>query len=216
MKAVSTVRSRTAGVSRRGLGAAVLLCAGVLPILSMGITVPSAVAVREQRDSRVAGMARLDERNDAVRRLGKYCEEDVLEQVRQIGATLYAMIPTGVRPLDEFGSIREASDARGIVLREIRLSRTHATPITGEVSGSGSLSYAIVVDEVAVSLHESPAESLALVDDLRAGGHPIVVLGFDMARTNVAQESFQTELRLGFLRRVVRATAPGTTDMQTP
>lgn len=213
MKHVSTVRSRATGIGRKGLRFAVLGGVALLPILSMGVTVPSAVAVRDFKESRAASRERLDERNAVARKLTAYSDGSALLEIENLSAALHDMIPTGLRPLDEFGSIREASALEGIALRSIRLARTHATSITGESSG-GSVGYAVVVDEVVVSLDETPETCLALIDDLRASGRPTVVLGFDLARTHLSQTTFQAELRLGFLRRVVRTQASGRTDMQ--
>ena len=179
----------------------------------MGVTVPSAVSVRESRSARAASLARLEHRNDLLRRLGDYADEGALDQMRAVYGDLRSMIPSGVRALDEFGNVREACSKLGIAIREIRHSRTHTTPLA-ESQSSGEFT-AVVIDEVVVTFTGSRETPLALVDELRAGGHPLVVLGFDLSRPSAAQNRFQTELRLGFLRRTSIRRAPEGQEMQT-
>lgn len=212
MKSPSTVRSRATGISRRGLRTVVLVGVAALPVLSMGLTVPSAVSVREGRSARMASLARLERRNELVRRLGEYADVETLEAMRGVHSELRSLIPTGVRALDEFGHVREACSALGISIREIRRARTHATALAG-AAGAGS-SAAVVIDEVIVTFTDTRDTALALVDDLRSNGHPLVVLGFDFSRSGVTQTRFQTELRLGFLRRTSNRRAPEGQEMQ--
>ncbi|MEM8712086.1 MAG: hypothetical protein AAGG01_14140 [Planctomycetota bacterium] len=224
----STLRARARGLAQRQFGLALFVGVAALPLVTMGITVPSAISKGRAVDERQEMLARLEQRDGIVRSLDGYRDDSTLLQMEALHANLLAMIPTQVAALDEFGVLRSAAEDLGLNLISVNSMRTHrlVSSHAGEVqSSAGDVlpgpdqqmtsasedaasappvvqgNGTVVLDEVLVSLREPIDSVLDLVDAIRSKGLPTVVLGLDMARQQPNERAFQTELRLGFVRR---------------
>lgn len=193
----STLRSHAKGLARRHVSFALFLGVAALPLLTMGVTVPSAVAKSRAESTRTEMRARLAEREKLNASLAKYQDDLRLESLRELHEELVGMIPAAIGPLTEFGELRSAADSLGIVLETVRPMRTHSV---GDEGGPGG----VLVDEVLVTLRGTVNKVFGLVSEVRKRGLPVIVLSFDLVREMPQQRSFQAELRLGFARR----TAP--------
>ncbi len=202
----NTVRTRATGLARRGVQLATLATVGALPLLSMGITIPAAMQVRKARQASQSEDQRLRERDDLAQATEPYEAPGRVQDLRAIARTLAELLPTQIEPLHEFGAVRTAAAAHGVELASLRRTRSH--------SAARSERSHILADEIVLTLRAPLATTFALVDELRASGLPTVVLGFDATRTNVRDPRFQTELRLGFLRRI--PGTPRSQDTATP
>ncbi|MEM1452333.1 MAG: hypothetical protein AAF957_12410 [Planctomycetota bacterium] len=196
------IRARAHGMARRGGRVLLFAGAALLPVALMGVTVPSAVAVQEARDAQADCRVRLDERNSLATKLAGYESEGVIDEVEALERVLRGLVPTELDHLDMFGRLRAVAAPRGTELTTVQLVRTHYAASSSFTDGESGQPSALVVDEVLVTLNDTIGDSFALVDDLRASGMPTLVLGFDFTRESVLDDTFQTELRLGFLRRV--------------
>lgn len=191
----SAVRARAGG--KHGW---VLLLAGALPALALAVPVPAYIGARSARAAHGRDAHRVDRREALRRELSAYRDEGVLTRLEALGSTVEALIPSSGGALQEFGSIRRRSLARGLRLGSIQNVATHETGIGGGRRGS------VVVDEVLVQLAGTPEDAFGLVSDLRGEGQPLLVLGFGLDRASPTSPVFDQELRLGFLRRIPGAT----------
>ena len=202
MSRPGVIKMRSRGIARSSGRAVLFAGAALLPVALMGVTVPSAVSVREAKLVQMECRDRLDERNELARKLAGYGADGVIDEVEALERVLRGLVPTDLDALEVFGTLRAVAALRGTELTTIQLIRTHRTAspnMDGRETKGGT---AIVVDEVLVGLTDTIGDSFALVDNLRASGIPTLVLGFEFSRENVLAGSYQTELRLGFLRRV--------------
>lgn len=208
MKGYSVMRSRVTGFGRRSVRAMLFGVAGFVPVVTMGLTVPSALGLRGAQVSYALESSRLEERSCLLDRLGDYTESGSVNELTELASVLRAMVPGSVRPLEEFALIRAIAARSGVDVGSIRSVRTHsARSLAGSKQGSEDVaeegaSQGIVIDEVVVTFNGGIDFCLQLVSTLRMSGYPIIVFGFDLARTQAGQQTFAVELRLGFLRRV--------------
>ena len=200
----STMRSHAKGLARRHISLALFAGVAALPLLTMGITVPSAVAKNRAESQRAEMRVRLAEREALSIELSEYRTGSTLAALQELHEELVGMIPDGVGPLKEFGELRSSADVLGIELNTVRAIRTH------RVGGDGAAAD-VVVDEVLVTLREPVNKVFALVSEIRKHGLPILVLSFDLARETPQQRAFQSEVRFGFVRRVAPSPADGLT-----
>ena len=191
----STVRSHAKGFARRDISFGLFLAVAALPLLSMGITIPSAVAKRRAVQERDYVRSRLAERQRLHTQLSEYRSGATLETLRELHEELVGMIPEDVGHLAEFGELRSSAESIGVELAGITHVRTHS--VDGS-DGSGD----VVVDEVLVMLNAPVNQAFGLVGEVRRHGLPVLVLGFELARETPQVRTFQTELRLGFVRRI--------------
>lgn len=192
MKGNNSVRSTSSSLASRAMRQGGLVLAGLLPVAAMGIAVPSAIDLREAKSQVKEVRERLNERDAVKARLEQWGNRDALATLQGLDSVLEQLIPTGEGPLSEFGAVRHAASEVSVKLDDVRHVRSF--PVTGASN--------IFVDEVRVELSAPTEKLLELVDELRAAGHATVALGFNIARENAQRSAFQTELRLGFLRRV--------------
>lgn len=224
----STLRARARGLAQRHFGFALFVGVAALPLVTMGITVPSAISKGRAVDERQEMLSRLEQRDDVIRSLEGYRDDTTLLQMEALHASLLAMIPTQVAALDEFGVLRSVAEALDLQLISVNSVRTHRLVSSGAGGAQGEADMGlpgpeqtmpadqagavappavgggngtVVLDEILVSLREPVDPVLDLVDAIRAQGLPTVVLGLDMARQHPNEHAFQTELRLGFVRR---------------
>lgn len=196
------IKSRPRGFARTWARAVAFAAAALLPVTLMGVTVPSAVAVREAKLAKDDCQRRLDERNHLVTKLSGYGKRGVIDEVEALERVVRDLVPSDLDRLEVFGRLRAVATPRGTEITTIRLIRTHHVQSHSVEDGEDSENTAIVVDEVLVSMADSIGDAFALVDDMRATGLPTLVLGFDFTRESVHSNDYQTEMRLGFLRRV--------------
>lgn len=199
----STVRAHAKGLGRRRVSLAVLAGVAALPLLTMGITVPSAVAKSRAVSDRAAMHERLEQREGIARSLRTYTDDGTLDDLDELHQRLVAMIPADVSPLDEFGALRSAASSLGIEIDSVKAIRTHDVRSS---SGSALSGGAVQVDEVLVTLADSVDNVLSLVEELRRRGLPTLLLGFDLTREAPAMRIFQAEVRIGFIRRASLTT----------
>lgn len=210
MKSTNVMKSHVTGFGRRSARAMLFGLAALVPVVSMGVTVPSALGVRGASRSYDAEVSRLSLRSELVGRLGSYTEAQSLDELSDLASALRGMVPSGVRPLQEFALIRAIAAGGGVQLDSIRPVRTHAALSLAKGSGSSESAspdgeqalHGIVIDEVVVTFKGSIEFGLELVSTLRESGYPIIVFGFELARSQARDKTFASELRLGFLRRV--------------
>lgn len=193
-QSTSTLRSHAKGLARRHLSVGLFAGVAALPLLTMGITVPSAVAKSRAVSQRDEMRSRLAEREELHMALREYQTGTTLESLKELHRGLEAMIPAGVGHLTEFGELRSAAETLGIKIQTIQHVRAHA--VNAEVSGG------VVVDEVLVVLREPVNQVFGLVNEIRKHGLPVLVLSFDLARETPQERAFQSEVRLGFVRRI--------------
>lgn len=203
MISTSSLRARTVSGARRGLNRVLIGTAALVPALSMGVTVPAAVELQSAETDCRESSALVERRDRLYRELEPYRGTALLIDLRTLGGTVKEMIPRSGSPLDEFGWIRSLCAERELGLTSIQ------TVGTKPASQREDEAPTVVVDETVVTLHCAPAGAFALVSDLRGAGHPLVVLGFNLSRSNATESSFQVELRLGFLRRPTTSPADG-------
>ncbi len=205
----STVRAHAKGMGRRRASLALFAGVAALPLLTMGITVPSAVAKSRAVTERQAMLERLEQRDGLVRSMRAYDQQGILEELEELHETLVGMIPTNVQALDEFGALRASASALEIELVSVRAIRTHDVQgASGEASAAPAHG-AIQVDEVLVTLADSVDNVFQLVEELRRRGLPTLLLGFDLTRETPLQRTFQAEVRLGFIRRATQSLPSG-------
>lgn len=208
MKSYSVVRSNVTGFGQRSVRAMLFGVAALVPVLSMGVTVPSALSLRGAQASYEREALRLDECAGLLDRLGDYTEPGSLDEMVELASVLRGMIPGSVRPLEEFALIRAIAAAHGVDMGSIRSVRTHSALSLAESKESKpdeadeGTAQGIVIDEVVVTFSGGLDFCLQLVSTLRQTGYPTIVFGFDLARTQAGDKVFAVELRLGFLRRV--------------
>ncbi|MEL6428412.1 MAG: hypothetical protein AAFZ87_05065 [Planctomycetota bacterium] len=191
MRAPWGVRSTSKSIQARVMRQGLLVLVALLPMGVMGVTVPSAFGLREEKSRAADVRQRLRERNELRARLDQWGDESSVETLQALDAMLERLVPSGVGPISEFGAIRHCASEVGVQLDEIRHVRSSNVPGARR----------IVVDEVRIELVSPTDDTRAFVRRLRDYGYPSVVLGFDIARENARTDRFQTELRLGFLRR---------------
>jgi hypothetical protein len=196
------IKMRARGIARPSGRAILFAGAALVPVALMGVTVPSAVSVREAALARIECRDRLDERNELAHKLAGYGADGVIDEIEVLERVLRGLVPTDLDVLEVFGTLRAVAALRGTELTTIQLVRTHGTGAANTDGRESQAGTAIVIDEVLVGLTDTIGDSFALVDNLRASGIPTLVLGFEFSRENVLAGSYQTELRLGFLRRV--------------
>ncbi len=199
-QSTSTLRSHAKGLARRHVSAALFVGVAALPLLTMGITVPSAVAKNRAVSEREEMRARLAEREELHMALSEYSSGATLASLQELHEELVGMIPEGIGHLTEFGELRSCAKSIGVELQGVRHVRAH--PVTGD-NGSGD----VVVDEVLVTLREPVNKIFGLVSEIRKHGLPVLVLGFDLAREMPHQREFQSEVRFGFVRRIAPSPA---------
>ncbi len=200
----STIRSHAKGLARRHISLALFAGVAALPLLTMGITVPSAVAKNRAESERAQMRLRLAEREALNIELSEYRTGETMASLRELHEELVGMIPSGVGPLTEFGELRSSAENLGIDLQSVRPVRTHG------VAGDG-VAGDVVVDEVLVTLTGPVNKVFGLVSEIRSHGLPILVLSFDLARETPQQRAFQAEVRFGFVRRIASSPADGLT-----
>ncbi|QDV06856.1 hypothetical protein Poly30_23730 [Planctomycetes bacterium Poly30] len=219
----NTVRAHAKGMGRRKVSLALFAGVAALPLLTMGITVPSAVAKNRAVSERDAMRDRLAERESIFRSLREYESDGALEELEELHRSLVGMIPRSIEHLDEFGSLRMAAAALDIELISVRTVRTHAVgAFTGAASNQGapdqgatsdsvtSAQGTVFVDEVLIHLHESVDGVFGLVQELRKHGVPTLILSFDFTRETPVSRAFEAEVRLGFVRRAAPSSGGAT------
>ncbi len=209
MKSCSVLKSHVTGFGRRSARAMLFGLAAVVPVISMGITVPSALGLRGAQKAFDEESSRLDLKSSLLGRLGDYTQSGSLDELGELASVLRGMVPCGVRPLEEFALIRAIAARSGVDMESIQSVRTHSAmslaeskKSEGDAAQGEEAAAGIVIDEVLVTFNGGIDFCLQLVSTLRESGYPIIVFGFDLARAQAGTQNFAVELRLGFLRRL--------------
>ena len=213
-QSTSIIRAHAKGMGRRRISLALFAGVAALPLLTMGITVPAAVAKSRAVSERDSMRQRLDEREEIYRSLNDYRSDGAIEELEELHRSLVGMIPSSIDPLDEFGALRAAAKALDVKLAVVKAVRTHSLSAASSASssaatdGSASPAQGIVqVDEVLVNLHEPVDKIFGLVQELRRRGLPTLMLSFDLSRETPNQRAFEAEVRFGFIRRAAPRVA---------
>ncbi|MFT6109322.1 MAG: hypothetical protein ACJA2W_002242 [Planctomycetota bacterium] len=208
-------------MGRRRISLALFAGVAALPLLTMGITVPAAVAKSRAFSEREAMRERMSEREAIHRSLSDYRTDASIAELEELHLSLIGMIPHAIDPLDEFGTLRAAAKALDVELVEVKAVRTHSlSAIAGSVTGGSATTPAtapqglIQVDEVLVNLHEPIDKVFGLVQELRRRGLPTIMLSFDLSRETPYQRAFEAEVRFGFIRRAA-PPMPGSPSAQS-
>lgn len=223
----STVRAHAKGMGRRRISLALFAGVAALPLLTMGITVPAAVAKSRAFSEREAMRERMSEREAIHRSLSDYRTDASIAELEELHLSLIGMIPHAIDPLDEFGTLRAAAKALDVELVEVKAVRTHSlSAIAGSVTGGSATNPAtspatgpqglIQVDEVLVNLHEPIDKVFGLVQELRRRGLPTIMLSFDLSRETPYQRAFEAEVRFGFIRRAAPSMAGSPSAQSQP
>lgn len=226
MSMQDVVRAKTRGATRRRIRGSIYMGAALVPLLGMGVTLPSAVGLSSAVAECERQQVRLSRRSQVAAEVEGLGSEAELMQIQRLSEAVRALVPTSVGPLQEFGAMRLAAERNGIHLDSIRLLRD-SVPVEAErrdedvvadpmdtmdsmdpaggpsgaaapVQPSGP---ALVMDEIELGFQSHPARVPALVAALRSAGLPTTVLELSLNRDQIETPTFQIELRLGVLRR---------------
>jgi len=113
-------------------------------------------------------------------------------QLEELTAALRTFMPAPPDRVALYGDVRSAADLSGVTLENIVFAKVD-TPL-----GPGSQGQWVRLVTLNVAGEAQPVAVERLLQLLRHAGHPLLVTGFSLHRSQLGDSSFQFRLQLGF------------------